>query len=222
LDHGDLNLDSQRASRKATSEAAHHCLERFSKQSSAGDNFCEQILSIETAPSGFNRSQTYHFILRKQDYPCVDADDYLPMQNRADASALATRLAALAARRRAESARETRFLRMQMRLCRAWNSLPFNLIVLVLIVSNFVFTVEQLQNNDPARQPFFEQVDLVYTIIFALGQHTKNELHSAPSPTNSGHYQPFLNPDQDLTASSCVTVLIIDCTWLLKLIGSDF
>ena len=182
-DNNDETLEIQRANRKATFEAADLCLDRFLKRSlqsspSACDNFCEQILSITTAPTGFNRGQTYHFLLRKQDYPCVDPDDYVPMQNRADAEALAARLAALAARRRAESARETRFLRLQLRLRRAWDSIPFNLVVLVLIVSNFVFTVEQLQNIDPARQPFFEQVDLVYTVIFALGQYIKMSTHS--------------------------------------------
>ena len=30
-------------------------------------------------------------------------------------------------------------------------------------------SLRQLENKDPARQPFFESVDLAYTIIFAIG-----------------------------------------------------
>jgi hypothetical protein len=170
--------DNQRTSVRADRESADQCLNRFSQPSSENDfpssssarqNFCEPILRIATAPAGFNHGQTYHFILRKQDYPCVDSEEAVPLRNRAEAEALAARLAALAARRRAESARETRFLRLQRRLRRAWDSIPFNVALLVLIVSNFAFTVEQLQNTDPERQPFFERVDLAYTAIFALG-----------------------------------------------------
>ncbi len=169
-----LPANSNKDSRKARPEAPELCLNRFFESGSpsipsARENFCEQILSITTAPAGFNHGQTYHFLLRKQDYPCVDGDDAISLRNRADAEALAARLSTLAARRRAESDRETRFLRLQRRLRRAWDSILFNLVLLVLIVSNFVFTVEQLQNTDPSRQPFFEHVDLAYTVIFTLG-----------------------------------------------------
>jgi hypothetical protein len=73
-----------------------------------------------------------------------------------------------------------RFLRLQRRLRRAWDSYPFNIAVLVLIVSNFVFTMEQLQNTDFARHPIFEHIDLAYTLIFTLGHPTK---HSKRAPT---------------------------------------
>jgi hypothetical protein len=78
------------------------------------------------------------------------------------------------ARRQIELARETQFLR----LC-----YPFNIAVLMPIVSNFDFTVEQLQNTDPARRPrhsIFEHIDLAYTLIFTLGDQTK---HSKRAPT---------------------------------------
>jgi hypothetical protein len=165
-------------SNRAERESADQCLDRFSHLSLESDtpsssigreNYCEPILRIATAPAGFNRGQTYHFLLRKQDYPCVEGDDAVSLRNRADAEALAARLSTLAARRRVESDRETRFLRLQRRLRSAWDSIPFNIAVLVLIVSNFAFTVEQLQNIDSARQSFYEQIDLAYTIIFALG-----------------------------------------------------
>ena len=141
----------------------------------AREDFCEQILRITTAPDGFNRGQAYHFLLRKQDYPCVDGNGNEPLHSRDDADALAARLTSMAARRRADSARETRFLRMQLLLRRGWDSLPFNLIVLCLIASNFAFTVLQLEDKEPSRQLFYEQVDLAYTVIFAIG--------SAPRPS---------------------------------------
>ena len=34
----------------------------------------------------------------------------------------------------------------------------------------FVSYRTQLENKDPEKQPFYEQVDLAYTIIFALGE----------------------------------------------------
>jgi hypothetical protein len=140
----------------------------------AHPDFCEPILRIETDPSGFNRGQTYYFLLRKQDCPCLDIVHGLaPLRNRTDAEFLAARFAALAARRGAEHARETRFLRLQRRLRRAWDSVAFNLAVLLLIASNFVFTVAQLENKDPQQQSFFEHVDLAYTIIFALGARAR-------------------------------------------------
>jgi hypothetical protein len=40
---------------------------------------------------------------------------------------------------------------VQSGLCRAWNSVPFNLAVLALIVSNFVFTVEQVPDRTAGR-----------------------------------------------------------------------
>ncbi len=36
---------------------------------------------------------------------------------------------------------------MQSVLCRVWDSVPFNLAVLALILSNFVFTVEQVPDR---------------------------------------------------------------------------
>jgi hypothetical protein len=107
------------------------------------DGFCEPILRISTLPEGFNRGQSYYFLLRAQDVPCLDDSGPIPLRTRADADALAVSLAVAAARRRGDHARETRFLRLQRRLRRAWESIPFNLAVLVLIVSNFVFTVHQ-------------------------------------------------------------------------------
>jgi hypothetical protein len=106
---------------------------------------CEPMLRITTKRSGFNRGQEYYFLLRKQDHPSVDAEGgTAALRSRADVEGLAETLAELAARRRGEHVSETRFLRLQGRLRRTWDSIPFNLAVLALIVSNFVFTVAQV------------------------------------------------------------------------------
>jgi hypothetical protein len=88
------------------------------------DGHCEPILRIATKPGGFNRGQPYYFLLRQQDHHCLEATAAAaagdgvaarrPLRDRADAEALAARLDALAARRRGEHARETRFLRLQV------------------------------------------------------------------------------------------------------------
>jgi hypothetical protein len=79
------------------------------------------------------------------------------------------KLSTLARRRKAAYRREYRFQLLQESLQAVWNSIPFNACVLVLIVSNFAFTVQQLENKDPSKQPFYETIDLVYTIIFSAG-----------------------------------------------------
>ena len=133
-------------------------------------NELEPVLRILTKPGQFNRGEPYYFLLRKQDCPCVDTEDHsMPLHTRADAEGLASRIASLAARRHTEHAREHRFDSLQKKLCRAWNSVAFNLLVLVLIASNFAFTVLQLENKDPNMQSFYEDVDFAYTIVFAVG-----------------------------------------------------
>jgi hypothetical protein len=143
---------------------------RFRPKSAERDGLCEPILRILTKPNEFNRGEPYYFLLRQQQCPCVDGDGSpVPLKSRADATLLADRLAALAKRRHTEHARENRFLRLQKRLRQWWNSVPFNLLVLALIVSNFAFTVLQLENQDSDMQTFYENVDLAYTIIFTIG-----------------------------------------------------
>ena len=142
------------------------------------DDSCDPVLRILTKPSKFNRGEPCYFLRGKQDYKSIDADGTAPLRTRADAEALANRISLLAARRHAEHARENRFLRLQKNLRHVWDSVPFNLFVLALIVSNFAFTVLQLENTDPALQTFYENVDLAYTVIFAVGA-------SEPSPTRA-------------------------------------
>ena len=126
------------------------------------------ILRILTKPSKFNRGEPYYFLLCQQDYPCIDAD-LEPLCTRADAGALANRLASLAAQWRTVHARENRFNHLQTIMRDGWNSVLFNMLVLVLIISNFGFTVIQLENKDPDMQHFYEDIDLAFTTIFAIG-----------------------------------------------------
>ncbi len=73
--------------------------------------------AILTKLSKFNRGEAYYFLLRKQDYPCIDADgSSAPLRTGDDADALASRIASHAARRHAEHARENRFRRLQKSL----------------------------------------------------------------------------------------------------------
>jgi hypothetical protein len=117
----------------------------------APGGFCEPILRIATQPSGFNCGQSYYFLLRQQDHPCIDGEDasrgVAPLRTPDHVAALGSRLEALVARRRGEHARETWFHRLQQRLHGAWDSIPFNVAVLLLILSNFVFTVGQVSHS---------------------------------------------------------------------------
>jgi hypothetical protein len=121
------------------------------------DDFRNPVLHITTKQSGFNRGHSYFFLLCQQDHPCIDGDvashGTAPLCTPAHAEVLTARLSALVVRRCKEHARETWFHRLQQRLCQAWDSFAFNLAVLVLILSNFAFTVVQVPPLfRPARQ----------------------------------------------------------------------
>jgi hypothetical protein len=168
---GMWDYDSRDADRR-NSQSDLLATERSLRQSrpKTDEDSSEPMLRILTKPNKFNCGEPYYFLLPKQDYPCLDtSQNTMPLRTRSDAEALANHLAALAGRRHTEHARENRFLRLQKLLRHGWNSMPFNLLVLALIVSNFAFTVMQLENTDPDMQPFYEDVDLAYTVIFTVG-----------------------------------------------------
>jgi hypothetical protein len=147
-------------------------------------SYFEGILRIVTDPEGFNRGYPYYFLLKKDTYNSWTGTlDWKQARRNWHVNIAKTKLVSkspqnekvvrklkkLALKRRLESKRESRFLRLQAYLQSIWNSKRFNIIVLFLIVSNFVFTVQQLENTDPARQRYFEKIDLAYTIIFSCG-----------------------------------------------------
>jgi hypothetical protein len=94
-------------------------------------------------------------------------------------------LDSLAIRRRKKFKRDHRFQLFQEKLQAVWDSFAFNICVLLLISSNFIFTVLQLENKDPARQSFFEAVDLSYTVIFSAG-------YPPNTRTPPGRFQPHV------------------------------
>jgi hypothetical protein len=104
--------------------------------------FCPSLLRISTSPGGFNHGQTYHFLVRRDGHRLLDKSGEEVL---ADSGRLVRWITAMADRRRREHASETRFARMQQRLQAVWDSVPFNVAVLALITSNFVFTVEQVR-----------------------------------------------------------------------------
>jgi hypothetical protein len=143
------------------------------------DGELESFLKITTKSlHGFNRGRPYYFTIIKDSFrslkrPAGQNDgDTLEGQDDTQKKVLervCRELDSLADRRRTTFKREHRFQLFQEKLQAVWDSLAFNICVLILISSNFIFTVMQLENKDPARQSFYEAVDLSYTIIFTAG-----------------------------------------------------
>jgi hypothetical protein len=157
------------------------------------NSYCEGLIRVVTDPEGFNRGHPYYFLVRKDTFKSWKGTldwkqaregisrtlSHLQRRNKQDISRarkaedldnkVERKLKSLAAKRRLDVKRETRFLRLQAYLQSIWNSKRFNIALLFLIVSNFVFTVQQLENDDPSRQRYFEDIDLAYTIIFSIG-----------------------------------------------------
>ncbi len=163
------------------------------------------FLRITTKISGFNRGRPYYFMIRKdsfrslkkpagqndQDLTKLQDDTVAKKQKQKiqddseknDLQRVCRELGILAARRQVTFKREHRFQLFQEKLKEIWNSIAFNICVLLLIGSNFAFTVEQLENKDPSRQSFFETVDLTYTVIFCAGEPPHPTLLARP-PTH--------------------------------------
>jgi hypothetical protein len=143
------------------------------------------FLKIETKEKGFNAGRWFYFMIKgetfrtsKKKRSTKDGEARFGSNSgNKDANFVAKdelkfvkrELSRLADKRKVSFNREHRFQLLQETLQAAWNSIPFNLCVLLLIVSNFIFTVRQLENTDPSQQPFYERVDLIYTIIFSAG-----------------------------------------------------
>jgi hypothetical protein len=132
----------------------------------------DRILVVSTENEGFNRGQTYYFVVRNQQYPFLKSKVGVikkDMFDSADLTALSESMIYQASKHRTDFERKNMFTRIQKLLQMVWDSIPFNLAVLALIVSNFVFTVQQMENDDPARQPYFDRIDLAYTVLFTIG-----------------------------------------------------
>ena len=159
------------------------------------DKYCEGLLQIKTTTkqTGFNRGRRYYFMIEKCYYR--SRTKLFSEKNPPDAvpgtaekydghlSRVYDRLSALAKTRQKNFRREHRFQLLQESLQDVWASMTFNVCVLALIVSNFILTVQQLENKDQSKQPFYESVDLAYTIIFSIGKPSINHqcLHHTDS-----------------------------------------
>jgi hypothetical protein len=155
------------------------------------EKYFGSLIRVVTDPEGFNRGYPFYFSVKKNSYVSWkgtvhwrQARDGISRSlsllqlkqpskkagpRKAEDRKVARRLKKLATKRRLDFKRETRFLRFQAYLQGIWNSKRLNIVVLFLIVSNFILTVQQLENNDPSRQRYFEDLDLAYTIIFSIG-----------------------------------------------------
>jgi hypothetical protein len=118
-------------------------------------------LRITTTPEGFNDGRPYYFRFGS------DFDDSNP--DKEPILTFAGRIEELSDAQKQSVAFRVRFRRFQAALQRVWQSVPFNMLVLFLIVSNFFFTVRGMENTDPDSDAFFEWVDMIYTILFTLG-----------------------------------------------------
>jgi len=109
-------------------------------------------------------------MLKKQDYPFLDGKilDKLPLHAERDCDILATELKQMSRVCRAETKSITNFKLIQKNILYAFQSIPLRLAMLFLIVSNFVFTVMDLEHKDPEQDAFYSNVELGYTIIFSI------------------------------------------------------
>jgi hypothetical protein len=98
---------------------------------------CGRVLRIITKPNGFNRGAPYYLAPNLESVAHVrgSAETGPAKYEEGNAEQLCDTLRRLAERRRTDFERSTRFVRLQASLQRVWNSLPFNLLVLALILS---------------------------------------------------------------------------------------
>ena len=134
-------------------------------------NYHELVLKMTTRSLRFNRGQNIYFMIKKQDYPCVHKTDLIkrPLQVQEDCSAFANRLWRMSRLRRAEAESLTNFKHIQQSILYVWRQRVVRLLLLFLIVSNFVFTVQDMENKDPDWVGFYSNAELAYTVLFSIG-----------------------------------------------------
>jgi hypothetical protein len=118
-------------------------------------------LRITTISEGLNDGRPYYFLFG-QISDCNDARNESIKE-------LALLITKLSKTQKQIVAIEDRFRRFQDSLQIVWQSPVFNILIMALIASNFVFTVRGMESKNPDDNAFFERVDLIYTVIFALG-----------------------------------------------------
>ena len=149
----------------------------------------EGFLKISTTKKlfGFNGGRTYYFMVKKKSYRLsgkssggdAKQDSSAPSttpgldKKEGELEQVCHKLRTLNVKRQQAYYRHHAFRLFQANLQLIWDSLAFNFCVLILIVSNFIFTVQQLENKDPSQQPYYERIDLIYTIIFCVGNASR-------------------------------------------------
>jgi hypothetical protein len=175
-------------------------LEEMSRNGDLPPDF-EGFLKITTTKErhGFNGGRTFYFMIKKNSYRSLNKPsgrvDSKPTASsgkgevESDLEHVSRRLKTLADRRRKAYRREHGFRLLQGKLQAIWDTMAFNICVLILIVSNFFFTVQQLENKDPSKHAYYETIDLVYTIIFTAGDGTVT-----PTATSVFRFSRFHKP----------------------------
>ena len=191
--------DHQPRSLKSLSESLYGCLDLIAKclnqqtaevndpGTTSDDSFLSKFsdeledpsfeggLKITTKKDGFHGGRPFYFMVKKDSWKSTmrpqksNEKDQDASTNARHLHTVCRKLEVLADIRKTIYSHEHRFQLLQETLQAMWDSIPFNISVLLLIVSNFVFTVLQLENKDPSQQPFYETVDLVYTTFFCAG-----------------------------------------------------
>jgi hypothetical protein len=121
-------------------------------------------LRITTTPKGFNDGRPYYFRFGSD----FDSSD----NKKHSIEELAEEIRDLSDKQRQSFDFQVRLQHVQATLQRVWQSTAFNSVVLALIISNFIFTVRGMESTSPDDDAFFERVDLIYTVLFALGAST--------------------------------------------------
>ncbi len=141
-------------------------------------------LRITTAPEGFNDGRPYYFLFGSD---FVSNDPAKP-----SIEEFAREIRELSETQKQSAAFQVRLRRFQAALQSVWQSTAFNLVVLALIVSNFVFTVRGMESTNPDDDGFFERVDLIYTLFFALGAAPSTPSRVVHTPVESSSQAPGL------------------------------
>jgi hypothetical protein len=113
----------------------------------------------------FMRFPSQHALLRS-----LSGKALVPnVQKRVTVRELAAELRQLATARVQALERKSRLAHLRRRLKRMWDSAWFNAIVLVLLASNFILIIQEVENRDPDMTPYFKRVNICYTVAFSVG-----------------------------------------------------
>ena len=120
-------------------------------------------LRITTIPEGLNDGWPYYFLFGQTNES--SASDVAKRNE--SLKKVADEITKLAKAQKQSVALKVRFRRFQAALQTVWQSLAFNIAIMILIVSNFAFTVRGMGIDDPDDLAFFEQAGLCHRRLTA-------------------------------------------------------